>query len=103
MATLVADDHYIAGSDALLGDGRHGVFFRFENPCWPAVAEAFMAADFGDAALGREVATQNHQTSRLLQRLVQRRNHFLTRRLHGASGLRSYTLSAYRHRAFLWM
>ena len=88
LGPFVADDHHVAGLDALSGDRGHGIFFGFENARRAAMAQAFVPADLGDAAFGREIAAQNHQAASLLQRLVQRRNHFLAGRFDAPSRLR---------------
>ena len=67
------------------------------------MAQAFVAADLGHASLGREVAVQNHQAAGFLQRLVQRRNHFLVRRFDGASCFSAQRLAAHRHRVLVKM
>ena len=51
---------------------------RFENPRWTALLQAFMPADFGHATFGREISFQNDEASGFLQRLFQRRDHFLS-------------------------
>ncbi len=59
------------------------------------MAQAFVAADLGHASLGREIAVQDHQAAGFLQRLVQRRNHFLARRFDGGSSFGGQSLAAY--------
>ena len=49
----------------------------------PAVGHPLVPGDLHDAALGREVAPEDHQPARLLQRLVDRPHHVLPRRLDG--------------------
>ena len=85
---FVADHDHVAGLDAFLGDRGHRVFFGIENARWPAMAQAFVTADFRHASFGRKIAVQDDQAASLLQRLVQRRDHFLARRFRPRSHLR---------------
>jgi hypothetical protein len=60
--------------------------------------EAFVPADFGDAALGREIALQNYKSTGGLQRFIEPYNDFLAASFGGALGLGVDRLPGYGHR-----
>ena len=58
-----ADNDDVAGLDRAIEDGGEGGFLALENARGAGEAEAFLAGDFGDGALGRQVAAQDDEVA----------------------------------------
>jgi hypothetical protein len=84
---FIPDDDDVTRVDHPLGDGVHGVLFAVEHPRPAAMVDAIIARDFDHTSLGRQVALQNHQPARGLERIRQGAHYVLTRRFHGGIGL----------------
>src|SRR5439155_50318 len=83
---LVADDDDVAGADLAAGDGRHRVLLAIEHARRPRMAQALVARDLHDATVGRQVAAQDHEAARRLERSVERPHHLLPAPLDGGRG-----------------
>src|SRR5262245_45558779 len=81
LGTFPADDDHIVGLDLLRLDRLEGVLFAIEDPSRTPVEILLLPGDLGDASLGREVTLQYGQAAFLLQRVVERADHLLARRL----------------------
>src|SRR5829696_1817897 len=65
----------------------HRLFFAFEDACGTLVREPGVAGDLEDAALRGQVALEDHEPTRLLQRALNGGYHVLARRLFGVLDL----------------
>src|ERR1700734_1188682 len=88
LGAFIADDHDIAGMNLLAGDGGHGFLFGFKNARPTTMLQALMPADFGHATFRRKISLEYYQSAGLLERSVQRRDHFLPRGFNGTFALR---------------
>ena len=70
LGTFIANYHHVSAANCLCGDGVHGFLFTFKDARRTGMAEALVAADFGDAALRSDVAAQDDEAAGLLQRLI---------------------------------
>ena len=64
LGAFVADDDHVVFGDASGLHGAHGVFFGVEDAGRARVQEAGVAGDLDHAALGSEVALEDHQPPR---------------------------------------
>src|SRR5215470_2455855 len=80
---LIADDDDVVGLDPAFLDGLEGTFLALEDPRGTAMLGLALAGELDHAAAGGKVAAQDDDAARWLERLLQRLDHLLARRLGG--------------------
>ncbi len=85
LRAFVADDDDVAGVDLAVRDRLEGVLLAVEDARRAAMLQALVTGDLHDAAVGREVALQDDEAARRLQRLVDRQDDVLAGRLLGVA------------------
>ena len=81
---LVANHHHIAPRNIAALAGGYHVFFAIEDPRRAAEAQTLFAGNFGDCAIGREVAGENANVAVRLERRRYRAHNFLSLGKRGA-------------------
>src|SRR4029453_13453220 len=87
LGALPADHDHVVGLDLRGLHRGEGVFLPIEDPRGPTVHVLLLTGDLGHAAIGREVAAQDHETTLRLDRIVERVDDFLALRLACGSRL----------------
>ena len=95
---FVADDDDVPRLDAAVGRGRHRRLLALEHARRPAVPAALVAGELDHAALGGEVAAQDRQAARGLERIVERADDALAGRLARLGGVRPDRLARHGER-----
>ena len=80
--TLVADNDDIAIDDGAILNRRQDIFLALEDLRRPHVVCPLVAGEFCHAALRRQVAAQDEESTAQLDRLVDGAHHLLARCLH---------------------
>ena len=83
---FIADDDDVALLHAAAEDRVERRLFTVEDDRLPREALAFLAADFGDGAVRREVAVQNHEVAVALDRRIEGPDHILIVGILGVTG-----------------
>src|SRR5205085_7200033 len=74
---FVADHEHIAGTDAVVENRAHRIFYGVEHASRARDLRALEPADFCDRSFGREIAAQHREMALRIDRLVEGRDDVL--------------------------
>src|SRR5207248_2257370 len=85
--SLVADHHHVAGGDAAVAYCRECVLFAVEHARGTGMARALVTGGLHHRSVRSEIAPQDVEAARRLERSGKRAEHFLTWRLGSVLGV----------------